>query len=51
MHRHLLLLAFAACAAPDGITYGELSSEISVGTAVTSSCSTATVRGLSLQIA
>jgi hypothetical protein len=51
MHKRLLtLLALGACA-PDDVTYGEHSSEISVGTAVTSSCSTATVRGLSIQIA
>ena len=49
-HRSVLLLALAACA-PDDVTYGEHASAISVGTAVTSSCSTATVRGLSLQIA
>ncbi|MDQ3339361.1 MAG: M15 family metallopeptidase [Myxococcota bacterium] len=50
-HRLLLALAFTACTAPDDVMYGEHTSEISVGTAVTSSCSTATVRGLSIQIA
>jgi uncharacterized protein (TIGR03382 family) len=54
MQRHrlslLLALALPACNADD-LTYGETSSEISVGAAVTSSCSTATVRGLSIQIA
>lgn len=57
MHSHrplhltgTFVLALAACA-PDDVTYGEHASAISVGTAVTSSCSTATVRGLSLQIA
>lgn len=46
----LLALAVPACNAVEP-NYGEASSEISVGTAVTSSCSTATVRGLSIQIA
>lgn len=51
-HRALIVLSLAlpACNA-DELSYGEASSEISVGTAVTSSCSTATVRGLSIQIA
>ncbi|HLL24514.1 MAG TPA: M15 family metallopeptidase, partial [Kofleriaceae bacterium] len=44
-------LLFAGCNAPGDLDYGEHTSEISVGGAVTSSCSTATVRGLSLQIA
>jgi len=47
----LAALVVTACTQPEDITYGESSSEISVGTAVTSSCSTATVRGLSIQIA
>lgn len=54
MHSHRLLMIFSlavpACNA-DELSYGETSSAISVGTAVTSSCSTATVRGLSIQIA
>lgn len=45
------LVVVAACTPPDELTYGEHASEISVGGAVTASCSTATVRGLSLQIA
>lgn len=47
----VVALAVAACAPPDELAYGEHSSEITVGGAVTASCSTATVRGLSLQIA
>lgn len=51
LHTSLLIggLAVAACAEP--VEYGETSSAISVGTAVGSSCSTATVRGLAAQIA
>jgi len=53
LHTRVLLLGLAvSCAAPDDtVTYGETQSEISVGGAVTASCSTSIVRGLSLQIA
>jgi hypothetical protein len=45
-------LAIGACTdAPDSIEYGEAVSELSVGSYVTSSCSTSVVRGLSMQIA
>ncbi|HEY5926280.1 MAG TPA: M15 family metallopeptidase [Kofleriaceae bacterium] len=48
----LLGLAAAACAVPgDEVTYGETSSAISVGTAVSSTCTTSSVRGLAIQIA
>src|SRR5687767_6676520 len=50
----LLLSAIAAvaCTTPDDdLTYSEAESAISVGTAVSSTCTTASVRGLAMQIA
>ena len=45
-------LASSACTdAPDDVEYGETVSALSVGSYVTSSCSTSVVRGLSMQIA
>jgi uncharacterized protein (TIGR03382 family) len=50
----LVVFGVTACAAPtidDDLEYGEVSSEISVGATVDRTCSTASVRGLSKQIA
>ena len=56
LHTRVLLLsglAVSCTTAPtdDGVTYGETESAISVASAVTASCSTSIVKGLSLQIA
>src|SRR5689334_13095828 len=51
LHTTLVIAALAVAACVDPPEYGETSSAISVGTAVSSSCSTSTVRGLAAQIA
>src|SRR5678815_1687168 len=53
LHTRVLLLGLtvSCTAAPDDVTYGETESAISVAAAVTASCSTSIVKGLSLQIA
>jgi hypothetical protein len=55
LHTSVLVLsglALTACTDPaDDLTYGQTESAISVGTAVSSTCSTSSVRGLAVQIA
>jgi MYXO-CTERM domain-containing protein len=52
LHTSVMIGGVAGCTAPDdALTYSETSSAISVGTAVSGSCSTSSVRGLAVQIA
>ncbi len=52
LHTIVLIMGLGACVDPDEkVDYGQTVSEISVNSAVTSSCSTSIVRGLSVQIA
>ncbi len=51
LHTALAILGLAACTTPDEPSLGETRSAISVGGAVSGSCSTSTVLGLAKQIA
>jgi uncharacterized protein (TIGR03382 family) len=52
LHTVVMIMGLGACVSPDDpVDYGQTESAISVNTAVSTSCSTAIVRGLSVQIA
>ncbi len=51
LHTGVVIGALACTDPADELTYGEATSAVSVGTKVSSSCSTSSVRGLAVQIA